>query len=186
MWKAFSRRRELRRIADSLGARLSERARDPAFYVAHGVHDTFDGRFDILVFHAWMVLDALQSMGERDLAQKLVDLLFIRLDEALREQGAGDMGMKRRMTKMAGAFYGRLAAYDEAQGEAALAAALVRNLYRGEASRIEHAAFLANYAGSARSKLARSRLAAGEADFGPLPIMTETNTNDGHSPRTLS
>jgi cytochrome b pre-mRNA-processing protein 3 len=186
MLTAFRRRNQRRRIADSLCARLSAQARDPAFYAAYGVSDTFDGRFDLLVLHAWLVLDALQNRGERELAQLLVDALFVRLDEALRERGAGDMGMNRRMKKMAGAFYGRLAAYGEAGEEAGLTSALVRNVYRGEAARIEQAALLAKYAWAAGATLGQSRLAEGEADFGPLPAVTETNDDDDHSPRALS
>lgn len=185
MLKTFRLRRARRRTEESLCARLSERARDPVFYAACGVNDTFDGRFDLLVFHAWMVLDVLRSQSEPVLAQMLVDLIFVRLDEALREQGAGDMSMSRRMKMMAGAFYGRLSAYSESQDEAALAAALVRNLYRGETSRIEQAALLAKYAQVARANLTQSRLAEGEAEFGPLPAMTETYDNDTHPSRTL-
>jgi cytochrome b pre-mRNA-processing protein 3 len=186
MLKAFRQRNARRRTADSLCARLSAQARDPAFYAVLGVSDTFDGRFDLLVLHAWLVLDALQSQGERDLAQLLVDALFVRLDEALREQGAGDMSMKRRMKKMAEAFYGRLAAYGEARAEAGLALALMRNVYRGEAERIEQSARLAKYAWAARTRLGRSRLAEGETDFGPIPAATETNEDDEHSPRAHS
>jgi cytochrome b pre-mRNA-processing protein 3 len=186
MLKAFRRRNERRRTADSLCAQLSAQARDPAFYAACAVSDTFDGRFDVLVLHAWLVLDALQNRGERDLAQSLIDTLFVRLDEALREQGASDTGMNRRMKKMAGAFYGRLSAYGEAREEAGLAAALVRNVYRGEAERIEQSALLAKYAWAGRARLGQSRLAEGEADFGPVPAVTETNKDDDHSPRALS
>jgi cytochrome b pre-mRNA-processing protein 3 len=169
MLKAFRKRQGRRKTAALLCARLSAQARDPAFYGAYGVGDTFDGRFDILVLHAWMVLEALRNDGEQDLAQLLVDTLFVRLDEALREQGAGDMGMSRRIKKMAAAFYGRLAAYAEARDDAALAAALVRNVYRGETVRIERAALLAEYVSSVRQRLARSRMTEGEADFGPVP-----------------
>jgi cytochrome b pre-mRNA-processing protein 3 len=170
MLKAFRQRAERRRTATSLCVRVSAQARDSSFYARYGVGDTFDGRFDLLVLHAWIVLDALQNQGERDLAQLLVDMLFVRLDEALREQGAGDMSMKRRMKKMAGAFYGRLSAYGESHDEAALAAALVRNVYRGDVARIEPASRLAKYAFAAREVLAHARLAEGEADFGPVPV----------------
>jgi cytochrome b pre-mRNA-processing protein 3 len=186
MLRALRQRKERRRIADLLCVRISAQARDPGFYAAYGVNDTIDGRFDLLVLHSWMVLDALQNQGDRDLAQKLVDALFIRLDEALREQGAGDMGMKRRMKKLAGAFYGRLSAYGEARDEAALATALLRNVYRGDIARIEPAELLAKYVFSARARLGQSRLAEGETEFGPLSALTEMNDDDHHSPRTIS
>jgi cytochrome b pre-mRNA-processing protein 3 len=186
MLKALRKRRERRRIADSLCARVSAQARDADFYSVCGVGDTFDGRFDLLALHAWIVLDALQGKGEGEVAQQLVDALFLRLDEALREQGAGDMSMNRRMKKMAGAFYGRLQAYGEARDESSMAAALLRNVFRGDAARIEQAALLAKYVASARTKLGQSRLAQGEADFGPVPAATEKNEDDRHPPRTLS
>lgn len=186
MLRVLRQRKENRRIAASLCACLAMRAREPEFYTSLGVNDTFDGRFDLLAFHAWMVLDALQTRGERELAQQLVDQIFVRLDEALREQGAGDMGISRRMKTMAGAFYGRMAAYGEARDSAEMAEALLRNLYRGETSRIEPASLLAKYARDARSRLASSRLQEGDADFGPLPTMTETNNHDGHPSPTIS
>ncbi|HEX3663672.1 MAG TPA: ubiquinol-cytochrome C chaperone family protein [Rhizomicrobium sp.] len=169
MLKALRQRKERRRLADSLGDRLSHQARDPAFYADCGVSDTFDGRFDLLVLHGWMVLQVLRSLGEGMLAQALIDSLFTRLDDALREQGAGDMSMSRRMKTMAGAFYGRLSAYDAAPDEAAMAGALLRNVYRGQDDRIEQAARLAKYVADARARLVQSRLTEGEADFGPVP-----------------
>jgi cytochrome b pre-mRNA-processing protein 3 len=147
---------------------LSARAREPAFFREFGIADTFDGRFDLLVLHAWLALERLKEAGELELAQSFVDALFVRLDDALREQGAGDMGMNRRMKKMAGAFYGRLGAYDAAGDETALAAALARNIYRGEPARVEHAARLAKYAVGARARLRECRLDEGRLDFGPV------------------
>lgn len=170
MLKALRSRRRRRQVATALCAVMSARARDPAFFRDYHVMDTVDGRFDLLVLHAWLLLEALKAQGEDELAQRLVDALFARLEEALREQGAGDIGMGRRMKRMAGAFYGRLRAYGSA-GDEGMAAALVRNLFRGEVSRVEHAAGLAKYVASARANLALSRLAEGEADFGPIPAL---------------
>jgi cytochrome b pre-mRNA-processing protein 3 len=175
MLKALQIRRERRRTGEALCARLSKQARAPDFHTAYRVSDTFDGRFDLLVLHAWMVLEALRDQGEQDLAQSLVDTLFVQLDDALREQGAGDMGMNRRMKKMGAAFYGRLEVYRQADGEAALVEALTRNVYRGDAARIEQARALAKYVAVARAALARSKLAEGEAEFRAVPAATETD-----------
>jgi cytochrome b pre-mRNA-processing protein 3 len=186
MLKEFRRRRQLRPIADRLCLHVSAQARKPAFYSVYRVSDTIDGRFDLLVLHAWLMLEALQRQGERELAQSLVDMLFARLDEALREQGAGDMGMNRRMKKMAAAFYGRLQVYGEARSENALTAALLRNLYRGDAARIEHAAVLAKYVLGAGAELAQSRLTEGKADFGLIPVPTEmSGSDDDNTSRTI-
>lgn len=169
MLNALRRRAETRKASDALLAQIIARARLPVFYEKLGVADTIDGRFDLLVFHAWLVLDRLAQQGATALSQSLVDGLFVQFDEALREQGAGDMGMGRRMTKMADAYFGRLKAYREAADENALADAIVRNLYRGDAAKVEQAAALAIYAASARERLSQTDLNAGTPNFGPEP-----------------
>ena len=169
MLNALRRRAETRRVADALLAGLIARARRPVFYEKLGVADTIDGRFDLLVLHAWLVLDRLAEQGAKTLSQSLVDALFVQFDEALREQGAGDMGMGRRMTKMADAFYGRLKAYREAADRTALSDAFVRNLYRGEAGKVEQARQVAIYAASVRDHLDKADLSADALDFGPEP-----------------
>jgi cytochrome b pre-mRNA-processing protein 3 len=160
-------RNERKRLATRLCAAISARAREPAFYLDCGVPDTFDGRFDILVVHAWLVLERLDARDP--LAQGVVNALFARLEEALREQGAGDIGLKRRMKAIASAFYGRLHAYRDATDDAARASALLRNVYRGSPGRVEQAARLAKYCLTARARLANARSDQGDLDFGPLP-----------------
>jgi len=160
-----------RRLSDALLARLATQARLPIFYEALGVADSIDGRFDMLALHAWLVLDRLAGQGEQALAQVLVDDLFAHFDEALREQGAGDMGMNRRMTKMADAFYGRLKAYRAAGDLETLTAALLRNVYRGDLARLEDARALAIYALAARDRLAVADLTEGVPDFGEPAIL---------------
>lgn len=173
MLNALCRRAQRRLICESLCAGLVARARAPAFFEELAVADTIDGRFDVLTLHAWLVLDALGNVGDQALSQTLVDTLFTQFDEALREQGAGDMGMTRRMTKMADAFYGRLKAYREAAGAAELTAAIERNVYRGSAGRRVQAEALARYAMAARDHLARVNIAAGQLDFGPEIAVSE-------------
>jgi cytochrome b pre-mRNA-processing protein 3 len=161
--KSDKRRRTAARLHDAVVAR----ARVPVFYAELGVADTVDGRFDLIALHAWMALEVLRAAGLNDLSQALTDALFVGFDEGLRDLGAGDMGMGRRMKKLADAFYGRLKAYGESRDEAEMTAALERNLFRGADAR--HAARIARYALAARGRAAASDLAEGEIDFGPLP-----------------
>jgi len=168
MLNALRRRAQTRQASDALLATLSARSRHPVFYAGFGVADTIDGRFDLLVLHAWLVLEGLTEQKHEALAQALVDGLFIQFDEALREQGAGDMGMSRRMTKMADAFYGRLKAYGEASDTETLAAAMVRNVFRGDSSKLEEARGLAIYATAARARLASADLSQDAIEFGPI------------------
>lgn len=169
MLNALRRRAETRKASDGLLAGTIARARRPVFYEKLGVPDTIDGRFDLLLLHAWLVLDRLAAQGADALSQSLTDGLFVQFDEALREQGAGDMGMGRRMTKMADAFFGRLKAYREATDEKTLTEAIVRNLYRGDGDKVEQAVALAIYAASARERLSQADLSGGTPDFGPEP-----------------
>jgi cytochrome b pre-mRNA-processing protein 3 len=56
--------------------------------------------------------------------------MFLEMDRSLRELGVGDLSVPKKIKKMAGAFYGRTAAYDAAlDGKAgALQEALARNI----------------------------------------------------------
>jgi cytochrome b pre-mRNA-processing protein 3 len=168
MLNALRRRAGRRRTSEALLEALSARARHPYFYEELRVADTIDGRFDVLVLHAWLVIERLSAQQQRDLSQALVNGLFVQFDEALREQGAGDMGMGRRMTKMADAFYGRLKAYGQATDEESLASAMLRNVFRGDVAKLESARALAIYALRAQEKLASANLSAGVVDFGPI------------------
>ena len=117
-------------------------ARRPDHYGDGAVPDSFDGRFDMLAAHVHVVLRRLRSEGvaRDDIGQALLDIFFRDMDQAMREAGVGDLGVGKKIRKMAQAYYGRAAAYDEALGKAApvaanaktvtaLAAVLQRNLY---------------------------------------------------------
>jgi len=110
-------------------------SRQPAFYRSGGVPDTVDGRFDMIVLHAALVIGRLRRAGEpgRELAQALFDLMFADMDRSLREMGVGDLKVGRRVKVMVKAFYGRAAAYEEALNEpgdgVAMATAVRRNIF---------------------------------------------------------
>lgn len=150
---------------------ITERARSERFFREFGVSDTIDGRFDLLALHAWFVVDALEARRQNEAARRLLHTIFVQFDEALRELGAGDIGMGRRMKKMASAFFGRLGAYRACSDGESLAAAIHRNLYRGRPEGVEPAGVIATYCATARTSVARSDLERGEVDFGPLPAL---------------
>jgi cytochrome b pre-mRNA-processing protein 3 len=157
-------------FAARLEGQLVVRARAPVFFRDLLVPDTVDGRFDMVTLHGWLALERLKLAGMDAEAQALTDILFVSFDEALREQGTGDMGMGRRMKAIANAFFGRLTAYAGAKDEAALAEALAKNVWRGGVVD-ERVLVLAHYVTGARAALARSDLANGKLDFGPMPDM---------------
>lgn len=121
---------------------IMAKARQPEHYGVGGVPDSFDGRFDYLAALVHLVLRRLRSEGvaRDDIGQALFDIFFRDMDQAMREAGVGDLGVGKKIRKMAQAYYGRAAAYDEALGKAApaeataerkaaLAGVLTRNLY---------------------------------------------------------
>jgi len=150
-----------------LHAAIVARAREPAFFKDLDVPDTLDGRLDLLLLHAWLALDRLKGIPH--LAQPLTDILFLGFDEGLRELGAGDVGMGRRMKKIGDAYFGRMQAYEGATDEEMLASAIERNIYRGQNDRKAQAIILARYALTAKAALAQSDPLEGSFDFGPMP-----------------
>ena len=123
--------------AETLYAATVEVARDPAFFTTYGVNDDVDGRFDALALAVALVMRRLKDCGDegKELSQQLFDSMFADMDLSLREMGAGDLGVAKRVRVMAEGFMGRLDAYAaalDADDEAALAAALTRNLLRGD------------------------------------------------------
>jgi cytochrome b pre-mRNA-processing protein 3 len=154
------------------------RAREPVFYAELGVPDTLEGRFEMISIHVFLVLHRLkQEAGAGEpggpLGQALFDLMFADMDRNLREMGAGDLGVGRRVKTMAAAFYGRVRAYDGGldAGEEVLAKAVRRNVFNGAGSDAAAKAIARDMAVSAvrLAALPIAAVAAGEVAFGPLP-----------------
>lgn len=161
-------------IAASLYAAAVTQARQPSFYVALGVPDTLEGRFELIVLHVHLLCRRLGKLGPAGagLAQALFDSMFRDMDRNLRELGVGDPSMPRRIKAMLEAYYGRIKAYEAAfaEGGAALAKAIARNVYNDEAA--PGAAPLAHYALAAATGLEAAlpaELLAGSAPFPPAP-----------------
>jgi len=131
-------KRQKRRPDDmaQLHAAIVAAALEPAVYLEGEVEDSFEGRFESLTLHTWLVmrrLGALPPPGP-ERAQELVDRTFTGLDHTLRELGVADVVVPRTMKKLAGSFLGRIEAYEAAYAAgdpAQLRAALSRNVMGG-------------------------------------------------------
>lgn len=127
-----SRRNPSFAVTDALYGKIVAAARQSGFYSAWGVPDTPLGRFEMLSLHMFLTLHRLRGIqAAGDIAQELTDEFFRDVDHSLRELGIGDMGIPKRVKKLARMFYGRVASYGGAldQGDRpALAAALARNV----------------------------------------------------------
>lgn len=168
MLKALLKSRGGKALGAELCAETGTQARKPVFFTELGVPDTIDGRFDLVVLHAWLVLERLRELGMKDVSQAMIDNLFVSFDESLRDLGVGDIGIGHRVKKMADAFYGRLSAYGAAAEDGTLKDAILRNIYRGEAAHGDQATAVADYALTARKKLRESDLSSGLPDLGTI------------------
>ncbi len=114
-------------------------ARDPYFYADLGVPDTLDGRFDLVGLYACLVIRRLRDLPPKGprVAQAVFDAMFSDMDINLREMGVSDMAIAKKVRAMWEAFHGRAVAYEAplaGHDAAALADALARNIWRGEAA----------------------------------------------------
>jgi cytochrome b pre-mRNA-processing protein 3 len=156
--------------------RVVEQARQPGFFIAGGVPDTLDGRFELICLHAFLYLRRLKR--ERPpaalLGQRFFDEMFADFDRSLREMGTGDLSVGREVKRMAEAFYGRIAAYEQglAADGAELEAALARNLFGTAPATPSRLAAMAGYVQREAAQLARqgaAELLAGQVAFGDPP-----------------
>ena len=110
-------------------------SRRPEFYTKFEVADTFDGRFDMLCLIISVYMHKLTREPEKtkEFNQNLFDVMFKDIDLTLREMGAGDLGVGKRVKIMSENFMGRLIKYSQSlenKNAFLLARALSRNLYR--------------------------------------------------------
>jgi cytochrome b pre-mRNA-processing protein 3 len=136
IWKRFFGSQPRSEQAWRLYEIIVGKARDPGLYRDFGVPDSLDGRFEAIVLHLVLVLRRLKRDFPEgvELTGALQEVFFTDMDRSLREMGAGDLGVGKRVKRMAEAFMGRLRAYDAAlealptTGRDGLQAALRRNL----------------------------------------------------------
>jgi len=169
--------------SEAVYRRIVAQARRPEFYAGGGVPDSLDGRFEMLALHLFLVLHRLQrERGDpacAGLAQALADRMAADLDANLREMGAGDLGVGRRVKRMAGALYSRIAAYEAGidGGEAILRQAIRRYLFATVEPDEGQVEAMARYVLAGHGILAEIRAAAlakGAVDFpGPQPVDPE-------------
>jgi cytochrome b pre-mRNA-processing protein 3 len=162
------RRSANRQTIDRLSGEIVAAARDPALFAEYGIEDTLEGRFEAVTLHAVLVLRRLNRMDPpaSEIAEDLTDAIFRSFEMALRDMGIGDISVPKQMNTIAGAFFGRAAAYDRALrgGAPALKAALARNVYNGR----KNPDRLARYVETANEALTAASLEA--FTLGPVPF----------------
>lgn len=117
---------------------LASAARTPALFSDFGIPDTLDGRLEALMLVTGLAVDRLTreddaalNEGARMLAREVSESFFDDMDRTLREMGISDVGVPKKVRKIAKGFYGRMTAYAEALHSAdgqAFHTALSRNV----------------------------------------------------------
>ena len=155
-WSLLKRTPARRAAGEGLYALAVQQARRPAFYTQLGVPDTPNGRFELYSLHVLLLLRRLKDAGEAgaDTAQVLFDTFISSLDDALREQGVGDLSVAKKMRKLGEAFYGRVRSYDEALAVLPDTEALQTLIARTVCADGCHAAAVTRYAADGAALLA--------------------------------
>jgi cytochrome b pre-mRNA-processing protein 3 len=149
--RLFGRERQANHaITEALYGEIVAAARQSVFYSDWNVPDTPLGRFEMLSLHMFLFQHRMhgEAGASQALAQVLIDEFFMDIEHSLRELGISDVGVPKRMKKLAKMFYGRTAAYADSleRGDAvSLAVALTRNV-RPDAGDWPEAERLAGYA----------------------------------------
>ena len=163
----------------ALYRQIVEQARQQVFYRDLGVPDNLDGRFELIALHAFLILHRLKQDHPQgaELSQSLHDLFFADMDQSLREMGAGDIGVGKRIKRMVQGFHGRVRAYDDGLGgdSGQLEDALRRNLYGTVGAREPWIEKMAGYTRAQSHALERMgfvELVDGKSAFAGTPLPT--------------
>ena len=153
----FRTRRRNRQIVDALYDSVVEAARRPALFTRYRLPDTVMGRYESLGIHVFLVLT--RCRGEPALAalsQDIVDRFMTDIEDSIRQIGIGDVAVPKRMRKLAGLFYARVARYAAAiaEGDAAALADVLGRDAADDGERLEAAPALAAYMLAASRRLA--------------------------------
>lgn len=173
----FKRKKANRALVAQQYAVITEAARSPAFYAEMGVPDTVLGRFEMISIHLLLYLRRTGSgaAAARGIAQDILDAFFEDVDHSIRELGIGDMGVPKRMKKLARMFYGRVRSYGDALDagdDLALREALTRNIHPDHAGTAPSMQALADWMMQTARVLAETpedKLAAGQLRFPAIP-----------------
>lgn len=167
--------------ADKLLAAAMRGARDPDMFGPGRIPDDFAGRFDAVTLVATLLSARLGELGPeaQRLNQAFVNALFKSFDDALREDGVGDLTVPKKMQKIAEAFYGRAATYrtaleqvyaGEAEAQASLEDAVLRNVLRSAPEAADFAKGLARHVVALRNLLgglSLEQIVAGPIEWPP-------------------
>ena len=146
---SFFKNKDLSSNVDTTYCIIVDQSRNPSFYKELLVPDNIDGRFDVLTLHMFFVFSRLKKEEQKagQFSHLLFDTMFVDMDQSLREMGVGDLSVGKRVKDMGKALLGRIEVYDKAfEGtDSEIEASIVRNIYRGDQTRLREVRKLIDY-----------------------------------------
>ena len=133
---------------------IIEISRSKFFYLNLRLKDDFETRFDLIIFHAFIIFFYYKNLKQRksSISQELFDFMFNDFENNLREMGFGDIAVNKKMKVFITAFYGRIAQYSKgvdaykAEGDKSLLhQTILNNIYKGDETFQHHINYLINY-----------------------------------------
>jgi cytochrome b pre-mRNA-processing protein 3 len=129
-------------------------SRSKFFYIDYGLDDSFETRFDLVIFHSFMIFYYYKSkkIKNSNIAQDLFDYMFNDFENNLREMGFGDIAVNKKMKAFIRAFYGRLSQYSKSLDlekntgdKTLLEQTILNNIYKGKNSNNEIISLFTHY-----------------------------------------
>ena len=122
---------------------IVEISRSKFFYIDYELDDSFETRFDLIIFHTFMIFYFYKSknINKSSLSQMLFDYMFNDFENNLREMGFGDIAVNKKMKLFVRAFYGRLSQYSKSldlfkskNDKSLLEQTILNNIFKGNLS----------------------------------------------------
>tara|TARA_B100000965_G_C19477808_1_gene707089 strand:+ start:217 stop:768 length:552 start_codon:yes stop_codon:yes gene_type:complete len=141
-------------LIEEIYQNIIERSRLKYFYLNKKVEDTVESRFDLIIFHSFIIFQFYREMEIKDdsLAQNLFDYMFKDFENNLREMGFGDVAVNKKMKVFISAFYGRVANYSKGiemyrtkKDKEKLSKSIKDNIYKSKSVPVEYIDFFVNY-----------------------------------------
>tara|TARA_B100001996_G_scaffold328478_1_gene275758 strand:+ start:445 stop:990 length:546 start_codon:yes stop_codon:yes gene_type:complete len=100
-------------IIEGIYQNIVERSRLKYFYLYKEVEDSFESRFDLIIFHSFIIFQFFREIKIENnlIPQDLFDFMFKDFENNLREMGFGDVAVNKKMKIFIKAFYGRMSNY---------------------------------------------------------------------------
>ncbi len=133
---------------------IIERSRSKFFYLELKLNDDFETRFDLIIFHAFLVFFYFKNLNNKKsaISQELFDLMFSDFENNLREMGFGDIAVNKKMKVFIKAFYGRIAQYSKGvevyrskSDKSLLQETILNNIYKGQKISDKYIDYFINY-----------------------------------------